>query len=577
MPFHALEKSLDRLRRGAWLQPVSALGAFVVIGALAAMVAFLLLQALPLAAPPTVRSAEQLALSDVRAAFATAQGSLLVEGSGRVSDWPDDGPAAIARCQLPLAPAEAWLSRRADTLWLSAGDGTTLQVRLKDCRTQVLPALAPPWAATVVDNRLLRSRGDLDLVETKAGLLALRVAAGKLVLVQGARLDRLREVASVAFANVNRASFNAVGEHVLVDSGDAISLLRVVRAHSGEVSLLITRRFSADGARAEFVDENTVALTAAPASVTLVDAQSGGHIGKLNLTGTIGAIRIGSDQRWLVSTSTGLTRLTLAPLHGAATWRSLWLPVPRLDGAGSAWAWTPEGPSDGNARFALVPLLGTTLLLALLGLLVAVPVAFMLAAFAALNGASLRTPIKQAVELIEAIPSILIALCVLIYLAPLTNGEPFSAALLLSVALGIVLVPTVFSIADEALHAVPRSFAESALALGARPLQAFVALTLPAAASGLIGAVCLGFGRAISETMLLLLLASMLQVSALGWLPSPLPLGATLASELPEVPFGSTHFRVLFVAALLLLGMSLLINVFADRFRARFRRKLGQL
>ncbi len=150
-------------------------------------------------------------------------------------------------------------------------------------------------------------------------------------------------------------------------------------------------------------------------------------------------------------------------------------------------------------------------------------------------------------------------------------------ALIIGIAMGFAVVPGIFAIADDVLHQVPRHLTRGALALGATPWQAVVRISLPLAAPGLIAAALVGLGRAIGETMILLMATGNSPVMNFNLFEGLRSLTATLAMELPEATVGSSHFRVLFVAALLLLLFTFVANTAAEVIRQRLRKKYQRL
>ncbi|KKO48249.1 hypothetical protein VT06_12700 [Arsukibacterium sp. MJ3] len=150
-------------------------------------------------------------------------------------------------------------------------------------------------------------------------------------------------------------------------------------------------------------------------------------------------------------------------------------------------------------------------------------------------------------------------------------------ALVIGIAMGFAVVPGIFAIADDVLHQVPPQLTRGALALGATPWQAVIRISLPLAAPGLIAACLVGFGRAMGETMIILMATGNSPITNFNLFEGLRSLTATLAIELPEATVGSSHFRVLFVAALLLLLFTFLANTAAEIVRQRLRKKYQRL
>lgn len=150
-------------------------------------------------------------------------------------------------------------------------------------------------------------------------------------------------------------------------------------------------------------------------------------------------------------------------------------------------------------------------------------------------------------------------------------------ALLVGAALGFCVIPIIYTISDDALQAVPSQLRSASLGCGATPWQTTMRVVVPSAMSGLFSAVMIGLGRAVGETMVVLMAAG--NTPVMEWNPFNgfRTLSATLATELPEAAKGSTHFRTLFLAALLLFFLTLIANTFAEYVRIRFRKRASQL
>jgi phosphate transport system permease protein len=150
-------------------------------------------------------------------------------------------------------------------------------------------------------------------------------------------------------------------------------------------------------------------------------------------------------------------------------------------------------------------------------------------------------------------------------------------ALLVGFALGFCVIPIVYTISDDALQSVPSQLRSASLGCGATPWQTTMRIVVPSAMSGLFSAVMIGLGRAVGETMVVLCAAG--NTPLMEWNPFNgfKTLSAALATELPEAAKGSTHYRTLFLAAVLLFFMTLVINTLAEFVRIRFRKRASQL
>ena len=150
-------------------------------------------------------------------------------------------------------------------------------------------------------------------------------------------------------------------------------------------------------------------------------------------------------------------------------------------------------------------------------------------------------------------------------------------ALVVAIGMSFAIIPLIFTIADDALSSVPEHLRSASLGAGATPWQTAVRVIVPAAASGLFSAVMIGLGRAVGETMIVLMAAG--NTPLIGWnvFNGFQTLSAAIATELPEAARGSTHYRVLFLAALALFGLTFVLNTVAEIVRQRFRRRAHDL
>jgi len=191
-----------------------------------------------------------------------------------------------------------------------------------------------------------------------------------------------------------------------------------------------------------------------------------------------------------------------------------------------------------------------------------------------------REILKPLVELLGGLPSVVLGFLGILVLSPFLriflNLPTGLTALTGSILLGGTAVPTVVSIAEDALDAVPRSYREGAWALGATNWQTIWRVTLPAAGSGVLTAVMLGVGRAIGETMAVMMVTGNAPVMALtpASLFSPVrTMTATIAAEMGEVANGSVHYHTLFFIGMVLFIISLVVNIAASSVVFRTRKR----
>jgi phosphate transport system permease protein len=222
--------------------------------------------------------------------------------------------------------------------------------------------------------------------------------------------------------------------------------------------------------------------------------------------------------------------------------------------------------------FGILPLLTGSLIVTLGATLVAVPFGIGTAIFISeIAPRWAREILKPLVELLGGLPSVVLGFLGILVLSPymriLLNLPTGLTALTGSLLLGGIAVPTVVSVAEDALDSVPRAYREGAWALGATKWQTIWRVTLPAARSGVLTAIMLGIGRAIGETMTVMMVTGNAPVLAtsLGALFSPVrTMTATIAAEMGEVANGSIHYHTLFFIGMVLFIISLAVNVTAS-------------
>jgi phosphate transport system permease protein len=247
--------------------------------------------------------------------------------------------------------------------------------------------------------------------------------------------------------------------------------------------------------------------------------------------------------------------------------------------------------------YGILPLLSGSVLVSVIALVIAVPFGVCAAIYTS-EIACLREQriIKPCLEFISAIPSVVLGFFGIAVLGEglrwlsqqswlaWVPGFPMSErlnALTAGCLLALMAVPTIFSLAEDALNNVPRGFKEASYALGANRLQTIVRILVPASLSGIISAVLLGFGRVIGETMVVLLCAgNRIQIpdftQGMGAFVQPVhTMTGIIAQEMGEVPFGSIHYRALFMVGVVLFVISLGINFVAQKIVHRFKISIG--
>ncbi len=158
-------------------------------------------------------------------------------------------------------------------------------------------------------------------------------------------------------------------------------------------------------------------------------------------------------------------------------------------------------------------------------------------------------------------------------------GLPYDQrnSLIVGIAMGFAVIPVVFSISEDALSSVPRDQIAGALALGATRWQTVRGVVIPAAMPGILSSVMMGVGRAVGETMIVLMATGNTPVMDFSIFNGFRALSANIAVEMPEAPVGGTLYRVLFVAALLLFAFTFLLNTLGEWIRATMQRRVQRL
>ncbi len=226
-------------------------------------------------------------------------------------------------------------------------------------------------------------------------------------------------------------------------------------------------------------------------------------------------------------------------------------------------------PTSQNASYGFLPAITGSLWVTAVALVVSVPVGVSAAIYIS-EFARRRTKevAKSVIEFMAAVPSVVLGLLGLALLVPnlrvwmeLDTGLTALAA---GIMVGIMALPTIISISEDAMHAVPADLRTGSLALGNTRWQTVRKVVLPAASSGVFAAVMLGVGRAIGETMVVLMLAGNSGIIPRTPFVSVRTMPGTIAGEMAEVVQGGEHYSVLFAMALVLFGMTFAINLVAD-------------
>ncbi|MBI5442415.1 MAG: phosphate ABC transporter permease subunit PstC [Deltaproteobacteria bacterium] len=240
----------------------------------------------------------------------------------------------------------------------------------------------------------------------------------------------------------------------------------------------------------------------------------------------------------------------------------------------SSTRWDPTSPE--KAGYGILSLVASTVLTSAGAMCLAVPVGVGMAAYLSeFAGRRVRETLKPAIEILASVPSVVVGFLGVVVVGPwlarvfgLPNGLN---ALNGSILLAAMCLPTVVSLSEDAFRAVPRDYRQASLALGANPWETLVRVTLPSALPGILAAVMLSLGRAIGETMTVLMACGNAPAFPSGFLSAVRTMTATIAIELGEVPHGTTHYHALFAVGFALFVLSFGVNVVADWILHRFQ------
>ena len=239
--------------------------------------------------------------------------------------------------------------------------------------------------------------------------------------------------------------------------------------------------------------------------------------------------------------------------------------------------WTPLLGGD-QQSFGVIPLLTGTLYLTAIGLVVAVPLGLLAAIYLAEYAPNrVRKVVKPVLELLAGVPTIVFGYFALVFFTPeVLRGLGLEVnqfnALSAGIILGLLVLPTIASVAEDALTAVPASLREGAFGLGASKLQVSLRVVFPAALSGVVAALILGASRAVGETVIILVAGG--QVARLGVDPTQgyQSMAAFIAAtSRGDIPTGSIKFETIFVVGMALFLMTLLLNAVSIRLVNRYR------
>jgi phosphate transport system permease protein len=236
-------------------------------------------------------------------------------------------------------------------------------------------------------------------------------------------------------------------------------------------------------------------------------------------------------------------------------------------------------PTSSPPDFGIFPLLVASIAMTVLSALISIPLGVMTAIYLAeIASARIREIVKPVVELLAALPSVVIGFFGMVILAPFlqdafdlaTGLNLFNASLMLA----FMSVPTICSISEDAIYNVPRELKEASLALGATHWETICRVMIPASLSGISTAVILGMSRAIGETMVVLMVAGGAALIPTSIFKPVRPMPASIAAEMAEAPFRGDHYHALFAIGMVLFLFTLCFNLAAD-YLARKHKQVG--
>ncbi|WP_028862949.1 ABC transporter permease subunit [Psychromonas aquimarina] len=362
----------------------------------------------------------------------------------------------------------------------------------------------------------------------------------------------------------------------------------------------------------------------------------------------------------LIADNSSLRLLALDNEHPEITWSALWQKVWYEGYPEPQYVWQSTSASDDfEAKMSLIPISFGTIKAAFYAMLFAVPIAVSAAVYTAyFMSPAIRSYIKPTVEIMEALPTVILGFLAGLWLAPLVENHlpgiilllislPLSVlaaafictvlpkpvkdslpdgyhplilipvlllagylsmhcsgslelwlfdgdtrmyltnelgidfdqrnSLVVGIAMGFAVIPTIFSIAEDAVFSVPKSLTMGSLALGATPWQTLIKVVILTASPGIFSAVMMGAGRAVGETMIVLMATGNTPIMDWNIFEGMRTLSANIAVEMPESEVGSSHYRILFLAAFVLFIFTFFFNTAAEFVRQRLREKYSRL
>ncbi|NHI01349.1 MULTISPECIES: ABC transporter permease subunit [Oceanimonas] len=465
--------------------------------------------------------------------------------------------------------------------------------------------------------------------------------------------------------NISAMTLLAGGNSLLVGNDNGVVSQWFEVAKDGKREFTFIREFEASGPVAHIANEinrKGFVTVSTQGEVDIFHTTGNSHLFSEKLAGEgVSALSFSPRNNLLLVAEQGrLSTFEVDNEHPEVTWKAMWTKVWYEGYPEPQYVWqSTSGSSDFEAKLSLVPISFGTIKAAFYALLFAVPIAIAGAVYTAyFMSPGLRKVVKPTVEIMEALPTVILGFLAGLWLAPLIethlpgvvmvlvlmpagvlltafiwhhlpkhikNAVPdgwqsllllpvvllvgwacfaFSPAvesaffggdargfltnelgigfdqrnsLVVGIAMGFAVIPTIFSIAEDAVFSVPRHLTNGSLALGATPWQTLTRVVMLTASPGIFSAVMMGLGRAVGETMIVLMATGNTPVMDFSIFNGMRTLAANIAVEMPEAEVNSSHYRVLFLAAFVLFVFTFLFNTVAEFVRQRLRDKYSSL
>jgi len=279
--------------------------------------------------------------------------------------------------------------------------------------------------------------------------------------------------------------------------------------------------------------------------------------------------------RLLVKTTGFLIITVLGGIFFMLLWNTVafFLQIKPLDFiTGTQW-----NPSGDPAAYGILSLLASTCLVTLGAMVIAIPLGIGTAAFLSeYADKRLKSILKPAIEMMAAVPSVAIGFLGIVIVGPgiagLTGQSNGLNALNGAILLAVMALPTIITVTEDALQGIPNTYREASYGVGASKWQTLIRVTIPAAAPGILAAVMLGVGRAIGETMTVLMATGNASAFPKGFFDSVRTITATIAIEMGEVPYQTTHYYSLFAIAAVLFLFTLAVNMLGEFFVNKYKK-----